>query len=129
MYKQSVLKSYINKEPDRYSPSQQTAISKEIQGVSLLKPKTTGASFHVYPGEHVIVLNGENLSFCRKIRLGENLDVKIPAKDVTPRMIQLNLKPSGETKSLIKDGNVIVTLFSHFSKSIKRTVPVTQVKY
>ena len=128
-YRQRVLKSHIDKDPDRYLPSrQQSHGSKEIKGVSILKPNPTGAAFHKYPGEHVIVLNGENLSFCRKVRLGDKLEVKIPAEDVTPRMIQLNLKPSGETKSLIsKTGTVKVTIFSHFSKSMTKKVPVTQV--
>lgn len=129
-YRKGVSESYLQKGQDCYSPLRQAVDLTEICEVSILMPITTEAAFYVYPGLHVVVLYGENLSFCRKICLGDKEEVKTPAKDVSPRMIQLSLKPSDETKALIsKAGTVNVKLCSHFAKAITLAVPVKKVRF
>lgn len=129
-YGNNSFRSYLDKEPDRFCTPGLTEAVKDIKAISMLKPKATRVEFHMYPNEHVVVLEGENLWFCHEIRLGEVdniLDIKTPAQNVTQRMIQFNFPPYEKLKTLISEGRVKVTLHSHFANPIRQSVQVMQV--
>lgn len=129
-YCHNSFRSYIDKDPGKYSlPSPSEAV-KDIKPINMLKPEVKGVEFHMYPKEHVVLLEGENLWFCHKIRLGEIeniVDIKTPAQNVTRRMIQFNFPPH-ELKNLVTQGKVKVTLHSHFANPIRQKVQVMQVQ-
>ena len=129
-YGNNSFRSYLDREPDKFTVPGPAEAVKEIKAISMLKPKATRIEFHIYPNEHVVVLEGENLWFCHKIRLGEFdniLDVKTPAQNVTQRMIQFNFPPYEKLKNLVSEGVVKITLHSHFANPIRQNIQVMQV--
>lgn len=129
-YGNSSFRSYIDKDPDRFTPPSPGEAVMDIAAINMLKPKAMHVEFHLYPNEHVVVLEGENLWFCHEIRLGEFdniLDIKTPAQNVTRRMIQFNFPPYEKLKSLVSEGKVKVSLHSHFANPIRQTIQVLQV--
>ena len=128
-YGNSSFRSYIDREPGKFTAPGPV---KEIKAISMLKPSATRVEFHIYPNEHVVVVEGENLWFCHKIQLGEGiniLDIKTPAQNVTQRMIQFNFPPYEKPlMSLVSEGVVKVSLHSHFANPIRQNVEVMQVK-
>ena len=130
-YGSNSFRSYLDREPDKFTVPGPVEAVKEVKAINMLKPKATRVEFHMYPNEHVVVLEGENLWFCHKIRLGEFdniLDIKTPAQNVTQRMIQFNFPPYEKLKSLVSEGVVKVTLHSHFANPIRQNIQVMQVK-
>ena len=130
-YGSSSFRSYLDREPDKFSVPGPVEAVTDIKAINMLKPKATMVEFHMYPNEHVVVLEGDNLWFCHEIRLGEIdniLEIKTPAQNVTRRMIQFNFPPYEKLKNLVSEGKVKVTLHSHFANPIRQTIPVMQVR-
>lgn len=129
-YANNSFRSYVDKEPGKYVLPGPSDAVKDIQFIKILTPEAKRVEFHMYPNEHVVVLEGENLWFCHEIRLGENdnLDIKTPAQNVTRRMIQFSFPPY-QLKNLISQGKIKVTLHSHFASPIEQNVQVMQVYY
>lgn len=131
-YANNSFRSYIDKEPGKYTLPGPAEAVKDVKFINMLTPEAKRVEFHMYPNEHVVVLEGENLWFCHEIRLGENdnLDIKTPAQNVTRRMIQFNFPPRPyQLKNLITQSKIKVTLHSHFASSIEQKVQVMQVQY
>lgn len=128
-YQNKILKAFLLKDPDKFSlPPPQT---DKFKGVSQLKPNVTGVEVHIFPNEHAVVLEGENLSFCYEVQLGEDSNVlKIKCPDhVSTRMIQFNCPPDNKTRNIniSDDGTMKVTLRSHFSNPIRKRIKVNKV--
>ena len=104
---------------------------KELKNVSLLKPLVKGVELHKFPSEHAVVVEGENLWFCREILLGEGrniISIANPMESVSRYIIQFNYPPTEKTDRVIaRNGLVRVTLNSHFASSIRKRVKVEQV--
>lgn len=131
-YSQNTFRSYLEKEPDKYSPPQvvKEAKGSRVSSVGILKPNVKAVEFHKYPNEHVIILVGNNLWFCHKVCLGENdhvLDINTPLQNITRCSIQFNCTPSQKTNSIMADSLVKVTLYSHFSDEVKEAIHAKQV--
>ena len=129
-YLKKLWNSFLDTEPDCYViPSSST---KDVKKVELLKPNVRAAHIHVYPSEHAVVLEGENLSFCYAVQLGEMknvLKIDTPAL-ITPNMIRFNFPPNDKTRQIKvrkSDKTMKVVLFSHFSKRIQQRVEVNEV--
>lgn len=125
------FRCYLDKEPDKFLVPGPAEAVKDVKAISMLKPKVTRVEFHMYPNEHVVVLEGENLWFCHEVQLGEVdniLDIKTPAQNVTQRMIQFNFSPYDKLKNLVSEGKVKVTLHSHFASPIRQNIQVMQVR-
>ena len=130
-YQTKMVKSFLLKDPEKFSlPPPQTDKFKEV---SRLKPNVTGVAVHIFPNEHAVVLEGENLSFCNEVQLGENSNVlKIKSPDhVSTRVIQFNCPPNKKTRSIniSDDGAMKVTLRSHFSNPIRKRIKVNKVSF
>ena len=126
MYHSEVLLSKPIKE--HITSIHSTTVTR-IQGVGFLKPKATTVEFHMYPTEHVIVLEGNNLWFCHKVRIGRNdnsITIDSPS-NITRRSIQFNFKPSEKTEKLCENGGVHVTLYSHFAQESSKRLRATKV--
>jgi hypothetical protein len=106
---------------------------KELKNVSLLKPLVKGVELHKFPSEHAVVVEGENLWFCREILLGEGrniISIANPMESVSRHVIQFNYPPTEKTDRVIaRNGLVRVTLNSHFASSIRKRVKVEQVSF
>ena len=125
-YRQKITTTYLSKEPPTSIPS--TTV-KRLQDASFLKPKGTAVEFHLYPTEHVIVLEGNNLWFCHKVCIGrhENSIVIDSPSNITRRSIQFNFKPSELTEKLCENGGVHVTLYSHFNQEVSKRLRAKKV--
>ena len=129
-YANSSFRCYVDKEPNKFTVPGPAEAVTDIKATNMLKPKAMKLEFHMYPNEHAVVLEGENLWFCHEIRLGEVnniLNIKTPAQNVTRRMIQFNFPPHENLKSLVVEGRVKVALHSHFANPIRQNVQVLQV--
>ena len=127
-YRRKVFRSYLEKQPDKYSGP---GLAKDIKEVSLLTPEVKAIEFHKYPNEYAVVLEGDNLWFCHKIHIGSKGNVhKIdtPVQNITRQSIQFNFTLSRGKKCIVPDnGHMEITLYSHFSDPINEVVPVKQV--
>ena len=132
-YRRNTFRSYIDKEPQKYSVPTSIQTRKEIKEVGILKPQVNSVEFHKYPNEHALVLEGDNLWFCHKIRLGERnniCDINTPAQNITRRSIQFNFTSSRGIEGIVSsNGQVKVTLYSHFASPIRKTIKVEQVRF
>lgn len=111
-------------------PKKSMPLAKPIPKVGFLKPTVNSADIHVYENEHAVVLEGENLSFCYAVQLGEMKNViciDTPAK-ITPRMIRFNFPPNDKTTKInVRDESTKVVLSSHFSKQIRKPIKLKTV--
>ena len=124
-YRQKIT-AYLTKDQPMSIPS--TTVER-LQDVSFLKPKTTTIEFHLYPTEHVIVLEGNNLWFCHKVRIGrhENSILIDSPSNIMRRSIQFNFNPSELTEKLCENGGVHVTLYSHFAQEFSKRLRAKKV--
>ncbi len=90
-----------------------------------MKPKVSRALFFRHADEIAIVLEGENLWFCHKIKIGAREEARIieidaDGQDTTMRTINFCYIPKGTDDLLIRidSKNVTITLFSHFCKPV-----------
>lgn len=126
VYHGKVLTTYPIK---KYSTSLTSTTIANVQDVSFLKPKATTVEFHMYPTEHVIVLEGNNLWFCHKVHIGRDdntIEIDSPS-NIMRRSIQFNFKPSDKTEKLCENGRVHVTLYSHFADEISKRINAKKV--
>lgn len=127
-YRRKVFRSYLEKQPDKYSGP---GLAREIKGVSLLTPEVKAIEFHQYPNEYAVVLEGDKLWFCHKIRIsnkGNVHKIDTPVQNITRQSIQFNFTLSDGKKCIVPDnGHMEITLYSHFSEPINTVVPVKQV--
>ncbi len=127
-YRVKMLKAYLLNEPDKFQlPETQNRFTQVPQ----LKPDVSHVSVHFFPNEHAVVLEGENLSFCFEVQLGEQSNaLKIKSPDhLTSRIIQFNFPPDKKTRNItiLDDSTMKVTLRSHFSNPIRKRVKVNKV--
>ena len=130
MYQLKVFRAYLDKEPQKFIP--ELVSNKEVAEVPELKPQVESLDFHIYPGEHAVVLEGNNLWFCYEVHLGEKenvIHIKNSA-DISGRSIVSNYPSTPKTNRLISDdkAKVKVKLHSHFANPIRKNLEVQQVK-
>ena len=130
IYKNNMYRSYLDQEPDKYSPPKQL---REVVSVSFLKPSLTAVELHEYPNEHALVLEGDNLWFCHQIKLGEGdhpCCIDTPAQHISRRSIQFNYTPSDKCEIVVdKDRKIKVAVHSHFANPIRRKVDINEVSH
>ena len=125
-YKLKMVTSYQKKEAPSSLPCKS---GKQPQEVVFLKPKATAAEFHMFPNEHVIVLEGNNLWFCHKVCIGRNensIVIDCPS-NIMRDSIQFNFRPSEKTEKLCENGGVHVTLYSHFAPQVSKKINTKKV--
>ena len=91
-----------------------------------LKPSVSSVTVSHHGEEVALILEGENLWFCHKIKIGNRAGARIiraTGPDVTRRSINFNYVPQHSGDLIIhnvapRDTTVSVTLYSHFSKPI-----------
>ena len=127
-YRHNVFRSYLEKQPDKYSGPDQTQATKEIKEVSLLTPKVKTVEFHEYPNEYAVVLEGDNLWFCHHIQIGNKSKIATAVQNITRRSIQFNFTPSDSEKlAMPENGHIEITLYSRFAQPIRDRATVKQV--
>jgi hypothetical protein len=97
----------------------------------MLIPTPTRIELQIHPNEHVLVLEGENLWFCYKLQLGDYsnmVDIDTNFQNVTQRRIWFNFPPYERLLGLAAEGEVKVTLHSHFTRAIpvRRNIQVVR---
>ena len=121
--------SFIFTEPNLYS--RPLSSTKSIPKVALLKPSLKAIDIHIYENEHAVVLEGENLSFCHAVQVGEmksKFRIDTPAQ-ITPRMIRFNFPPTDKTTQInVCNETMKVALYSHFSKRIQQNIRLKTVR-
>ncbi len=127
-YRIKMLKAYLLNDPNKFKlPETQISFTQVPQ----LKPDVSSVNVHFFPNEHAVVLEGENLSFCFEVQLGEQSNtLKIKSPDhLTSRIIQFNFPPDEKTRNItiLDDSTMKVTLRSHFSNPIRKRVKVNKV--
>jgi GTP-binding protein EngB required for normal cell division len=105
---------------------------KLFEDIPILKPNAKSIKFYRHGEEVALVLEGTNLWFCSHIKItGTGGTRIINTLDVSPtcHSINFNYTPKDKEDLLIKrkDEFVEVTLFSHFSKSIKKKLPAEKM--
>ena len=124
-----LLKGYLDQGPLKYSPPALNL--NEVPLVKILKPSVTSVGFHPHGDEVAVVLMGNNLWFCQKIRVGSGASsriVKSPVPNATQRSVQFNYSPKNEHDNIIQGPTeeVKVCLYSQFAKPLqKQHVKVT----
>ena len=122
-----IVTAYLRKEEPSALPS---PLSKQpLKEVEFLKPRATSAEFHMFPNEHVVVLEGNNLWFCHKICIGRNENSIIidSPSNIMRSSIQFNFSPSRKTEKLCENGGVHVTLYSHFVPHTSKMIDTKKV--
>ena len=120
-YRRSVFRSYLEKQPDKYSGPDQTQATKEIKEVSLLIPEVECVEFHeLYPKGYTIDVEGNNLWFCHKVHIGNTSIIATAVQNITRRSIQFNfIPPNGEKFAVPDNGHIEITLHSRFTPPIR----------
>ena len=131
MYASNLSKSYLEREPERYTPAARAV--EKVGRIGMLNPNPTRIELQIYPTEHVLVLEGENLWFCHKLQLGEYgnmIDIDTNFQNVTQCMIRFNFPPNEKLIGIVAESEVKVTLHSHFARasSIRQNIQVVQVQ-
>ena len=90
-----------------------------------LKPSVSSVTVSHHGEEVALILEGENLWFCHKIKIVNRAGARIITATgpyVTKRSINFNYVPqhSGDLLIAPRDTTVSVTLYSHFSKPITK---------
>ena len=130
MYASNLSKCYLEREPERYIPAARAV--EKVGCIGMLNPNPIRIELQIYPNEHVLVLEGENLWFCHKLQLGEYdnmVDIDTNFQNVTQRMIRFNFPPNERLIGLAAESEVKVTLHSHFARAnpVRRNVQVVQM--
>ena len=63
---------------------------EKVGRIGMLNPTPMRIELQIYPNEHVLVLEGENIWFCHKLQLGDysnSVDIDTDFKNVTQHMI------------------------------------------
>ena len=126
-YRKNTVTAYLKKEAISSLPS--VSNNAELQEVGFLKPRATSAEFHMFPNEHVIVLEGNNLWFCHKVHIGrkENTICIDSPSNIMRGSIQFSFEPTEKTEKLCENGGVHVTLYSHFAPHVSKSVLTKKV--
>ncbi len=102
--------------------------------VDNFKPDVKSAVIHMYPSEHIVVLEGNQLLFCSQILLGEReylikLDKLKSNWKMTNKMIQINyVSPQTEkTEHLVSKEKMKVAIHSHFCNPIRKEILIMEV--
>ena len=122
-YGRTLSESYLEREPDRHTPAARAV--EKVGRIGMLIPTLARIELQIHPNEHVLVLEGENLWFCHKLQLGDYsnmVDIDTNFQNVTEHMIRFNFPPNERLLGLAAEGEVKVTLHSHFT----RAIPVRQ---
>ncbi len=127
-YIKNVQDSFLSRDPSQFTkPLPSTKFTPKVD---FLKPKVISADIHIYENEHAVVLEGENLSFCYEVQLGDMknaLRIDTPAL-ITPCMIRFNFPPTDKTRQInVRDESIKVALSSHFSKKIRQHIKLKTV--
>ena len=127
-YQLKTLRCHLERE--YHLPELQERPTKmRLQEVSILQPRADLVEFHMYPDEHVIVLEGNNLWFCHKVHLGEDEKVVESnlATNIMRRKIEFRFTPSPNFDSIADNGGVAVKLYSHFAEPVCTQVLAKEV--
>ncbi len=93
--------------------------------VGLLRPSIEAMELRHHGSEKAVAMEGRNLWFCYQVSVGGH-SVQTPPQDLSGTSIQFNLSQSKAVAT--DDGIVKVTTQSHFSKSVKHEVSITEKK-
>ena len=131
-YQNNLSRSYLEREPESYTPAGRARAVEKVGRIGMLNPTPTRIELQIYPNEHVLVLEGENLWFCHKIQLGDHsnrVDIDTDFQNVTQHMIRFNLPPNERLVGLAAQGVVKVILHSHFVRAnpVQINIQVVQV--
>ncbi len=131
VYESALSQSYLEREPDRYTPA--GGAVEKVGRIGMLIPTPTKMELQIHPNEHVLVLEGENLWFCYKLQLGDYsnmVDIDTNFQNVTQHMIRFNFPPNERLLGLAAEGEVKVTLHSHFERAIpiRRNIQMVHVR-
>jgi hypothetical protein len=129
-YGSALSQSYLEREPDKHTPA--GGAVEKVGRIGMLIPTLTRIELQIHPNEHVLVLEGENLWFCYKLQLGDYsnmVDIDTNFQNVTQRRIRFNFPPNERLLGLAAEGEVKVTLHSHFTCAIpvRQAIQVVQV--
>lgn len=125
-YRANTCQTFLNKYHSHEIPSPSSS-PKRVQSVSILSPSIISVEFHMYPDLHIVVLLGENLWFCHKIKLGKKgVTIECPA-NVKRRSVQYEFPPSTKTEALADSPTVHVVVQSHFAPPVHGDIPTKQV--
>lgn len=126
LYRVNTSQTYLQKYHSAEIPTPSSTLMS-VQNVSILRPRVTSVEFHMYPDLHVVVLQGENLWFCHKIKLGKKgVTIESPAK-VMRRSVQYDFPPSPKTEKLANSTTVRVLVQSHFAPQSEEEITTQQV--
>lgn len=129
-YRLKLFRAYLENEPQKYVTP---APVKDVAEVAILKPQLESFDIYIYPNEHTVVLEGNNLWFCHEVHLGETKDmihIKNSAQMITGRSIQFNYDPTEKSHCLLINDKVVeVALHSHFANIIRKKITVKRVSY
>ena len=126
-YQNNLSRSYLEREPESYTPAGRARAVEKVGRIGMLNPTPTRIELQIYPNEHILVLEGENLWFCHKIQLGDynnRVDIDTDFQNVTQRMIRFNIPPNERLIGLAAKGEVKLTLNSHFAKPVWQSVNI-----
>lgn len=126
-YRHKIFRSYLDTDPQKYVLP---AMVKDVDEVSGLKPEVKSVNIHMYPDEHVVVLDGNNLWFCHEVHLGAErnlIKIKHSAELITGCCIQFKYKATDKSSHLVTDNKMKVSLYSHFSNRITKRIQVEEV--
>ena len=103
-------------------------------GVENFKPDVKSAVIHMYPSEHIVVLEGNQLLFCNNIHLGEKdylikLNKSKSNWKMTSKMIQISYvaPQTAKTEYLVAKEKMRVVICSHFCNPIRKEISIKEV--
>ena len=126
-YQNNLSRIYLEREPESYTPAGRARAVEKVGRIGMLNPTPTRIELQIYPNEHVLVLEGENLWFCHKIQLGDysnSVDIDTDFQNVTQHMIRFNVPPNERLIGLAAEGVVKLTLNSHFANPVWQSVNI-----
>ena len=125
VYRSLVSESYLEREPERYTPADRAV--EKVGRVGMLNPTPTKIQLQIYPNERALVLEGENLWFCYKLQLGDYgnmVDMDTNFQNVTQHTIRFILPPNERQVGVAAEGVVKLTLHSHFANPVRQNVQI-----
>ena len=125
-----IFRSHLEK-PEKYSIPNQGQSTKEVSEVDALKPKITEQlTYHDYPNERVVVLQGENLWFSYKVCLDEKGpnegEFKTHPENNAQRIIKFRADLD-KSSDLSTSKQVKLALYTHFASPIRQTLSIKTV--
>ena len=123
-YKTAIAESFLKStDGEKYLLPSNLLIPKQIS----LKPQVHKARFFRHADEVALVLEGKNMWFCHRIKVGNRdgskfINIDARGQDTAMRSLSFNYIPKDDGDLLIgpKGTTVDITLFSHFCKPIKQ---------